>query len=64
MREGDVDHLSATLRALLADPDRRRRLADEGFRRVRERFDIVHTGARLAHLFGVVSAPRREAVGL
>jgi glycosyltransferase involved in cell wall biosynthesis len=62
--EDDVEQLAATLRAVLADPDRRRRLADEGFRRVSERFDISRTVNRLEALFGAGVAPAmREAVG-
>jgi glycosyltransferase involved in cell wall biosynthesis len=62
--EDDVDELCAVLGSLLADPERRRRLAEEGARRVAERFDLERTAARLARLFGAEGEPaaRREAV--
>jgi glycosyltransferase involved in cell wall biosynthesis len=63
VREDDVATLAQTLRALHADPARRRRLAEEGYRRVVERFDIERTAVRLARLFGAEPADRREAVG-
>jgi glycosyltransferase involved in cell wall biosynthesis len=62
--EDDVEQLAATLRGVLADADRRRRLAEEGFRRVSERFDVNRTVGRLQSLFGVDELPPvREAVG-
>src|SRR5262249_28693702 len=63
VREDDVAMLAQTLRTLHADPARRRRLADEGYRRVVERFDIERTVVRLARLFGAEPVERREAVG-
>jgi len=63
--EGDVDGLAAALTALAADPARRRRLAEEGFRRLSEQFDITRTAGRFAGLFfdGVAPSAQREAIG-
>ncbi len=63
--EDDVERLVAALGALAADPERRRRLAEEGYRRVVERFDIERTVDRLVHLLSGGAEPvvRREAVG-
>ena len=63
--ESDVEGLAATLKALAADPERRRRLAEEGFRRIGEQFDITCTAGRFAELFldGAEPATHREAIG-
>lgn len=49
--EEDVDALAATLRALFAEPARRRRLAAEGLRRVTALFDITETAETFVGLF-------------
>lgn len=63
--ESDVEGLAATLKALAADPERRRRLAEEGFRRIGEQFDITRTAGRFAELFldGAEPSTQREAIG-
>jgi len=58
--EDDVERLSETLKDLFEHPDRRRRLAAEGLRRVTARFDISETAATLARLF----SPRPGAAKL
>jgi glycosyltransferase involved in cell wall biosynthesis len=62
--EDDAAALAATLAGLFADPARRERLAEAGFHRVTERFDIERTVERLLPLLGgrEAAAPRREAV--
>jgi glycosyltransferase involved in cell wall biosynthesis len=61
--EDDAEHLSAELARLFADPERRRRLAEEGFRRVSERFDIERTIERWTDLFSTAGVSRpQEAV--
>ena len=63
--EANVEGLAATLTALAADPARRRRLAEEGFRRLSEQFDITRTAVRFAELFlgGAAPSAAREAIG-
>jgi glycosyltransferase involved in cell wall biosynthesis len=60
--EDDPVRLAAELAALFADAPRRRRLGEEGLRRVTERFDLERTSARLAALFVGERADAREAV--
>lgn len=62
--EDDARALAATLRALFADPARRERLAEAGYRRVTEHFDIDRTVERLLPLLlgDAAPEPRREAV--
>ena len=62
--EDDAPALAATLAELFADPARRERLAEAGYHRVTERFDIERTVERLVPLLvgREAPAPRREAV--
>ena len=62
--EDDAAALAATLAGLFADPARRERLAEAGYHRVTERFDIERTVERLVPLLvgRPAPAPRREAV--
>jgi glycosyltransferase involved in cell wall biosynthesis len=62
--EDDARVLAKTLTELFSDPARRERLAEAGFHRVTERFDIERTVERLLPLLvgREVAAPRREAV--
>jgi glycosyltransferase involved in cell wall biosynthesis len=62
--EDDAPALAATLGGLFADPARRERLAEAGYHRVTERFDIERTVERLLPLLvgRAAPAPRREAV--
>jgi glycosyltransferase involved in cell wall biosynthesis len=64
VREDDVEGLATTLRGLWEEPERRRRLGEEGQRRVAESFDIQRTASTLVDLLGG-GAPtaRRQAVG-
>ena len=48
---GDARALGAALAALIADPERRRRLGEAGLRRTRERFGMSRGIGRLAHKF-------------
>ncbi len=50
---GDGAALGAALAALLADPERRRRLGEAGLRRTRARFRMARGIDRLAHKFGL-----------
>jgi colanic acid/amylovoran biosynthesis glycosyltransferase len=61
--EDDVTRLASTLSALWTDPERRRRLGDEGHRRVIEGFDIERTVSTLVGLLGGGATARRQAVG-
>ena len=62
--EDDAPALAATLAGLYADPARRERLAEAGYHRVTEHFDIERTVERLVPLLvgREAPAPRREAV--
>jgi glycosyltransferase involved in cell wall biosynthesis len=48
---GDAAALAAALEALIADPERRRRLGEAARRRIEERFDARLTAARFRELF-------------
>jgi glycosyltransferase involved in cell wall biosynthesis len=62
--EDDSAELASTLAGLFADPARRERMAEAGYRRVTERFDIERTVELLLPLLvgRAPAAPRREAV--
>jgi glycosyltransferase involved in cell wall biosynthesis len=50
------EELARALRALIADPARRRALGEAGRQRVREKFGLERNIARLAHRFGLGAA--------
>jgi phosphatidylinositol alpha-1,6-mannosyltransferase len=56
------DELSALVAELLADPDRRARMGEEGRRWVTEQFDWAVLSRQAARLFGLDSPPLKEMV--
>ena len=53
----DPAALARAILALRDDPGLRRHLAENGYRRYRERYDLQHNGARCAaHLWALVAA--------
>ncbi len=52
----DSEALAAAIEQLLIDPDRRRRLGEAGFARVRRHFSMADGAERLTELFNASSA--------